>query len=100
MPKASTTLRRRPQRTCVACRRVADKAELVRVVRSAEGDVLLDSARRSSGRGAYLCRAEACWAKGISTGKVGRALRMELEPESGKALLRELAGFAEKEVSS
>ena len=44
-----------PMRMCVACREMKPKKELIRVVRTPEGEVLLDPTGRRNGRGAYLC---------------------------------------------
>ena len=44
-----------PQRTCVGCRRVRAKADLVRLARGSDGQVILDVRNQLPGRGAYLC---------------------------------------------
>jgi predicted RNA-binding protein YlxR (DUF448 family) len=54
-----------PQRTCVACRQVRSKRDLVRVVRAPDGKVYVDETGKANGRGVYLCRDRACWEKGI-----------------------------------
>ena len=80
-----------PQRTCVACRTLRPKRELVRVVRTPEGHVAVDETGKRSGRGAYLCPTSACWEKALSKGLLSRALRITLT-EEGQARLREYAG--------
>jgi predicted RNA-binding protein YlxR (DUF448 family) len=60
-----------PQRTCIACRQVKPKRELIRVVRAPDGEVFADETGKANGRGAYLCRDRVCWEKGI--GLQGRA---------------------------
>ena len=50
-----------PQRTCVTCRQVRNKRDLVRIVRTADAGVVVDPTGKRAGRGAYLCRARACW---------------------------------------
>ncbi|MBE3519238.1 MAG: YlxR family protein [Firmicutes bacterium] len=52
--------RRVPLRTCIGCRTVRPKRELVRVVRTPEGVVELDTTGKRSGRGAYICPDEKC----------------------------------------
>lgn len=52
--------RRVPLRTCIGCRTVRPKRELVRVVRTPEGAVELDTTGKRSGRGAYICPDEGC----------------------------------------
>ncbi len=49
-----------PMRTCVACRKEMEKRELLRIVRTPEGEVMLDFSGRLAGRGAYVCKTEAC----------------------------------------
>jgi len=68
-------VRRQPQRTCIACRRIADKRDLVRVVATPEGRILVDPRGKAPGRGAYLCRKRACWADARRSGVWRHALR-------------------------
>ena len=44
-----------PQRTCMACQEKKDKRELVRIVRSPEGEISVDLTGKKPGRGAYIC---------------------------------------------
>lgn len=76
-----------PQRTCVACRTVRPKRELVRIVRTPEGDIVVDETGKQNGRGAYLCPTRACWEKALSEGLLKRALRTGLT-EDAEARLR------------
>ena len=79
-----------PQRTCVACRTVRSKRELVRVVRTSEGAVMVDETGKRNGRGAYLCRQRGCWETALERGQLERALKVTLDAET-KAQLREYA---------
>ena len=54
--------RKVPMRQCVGCRVMKPKMELVRVVRSPEGEISLDFRGKQPGRGAYVCRDPACLA--------------------------------------
>ena len=65
-----------PQRTCVGCRTVLPKRQLVRIVRSAEG-VLVDPTGKRAGRGAYLHDRRSCWEAGLK-GSLARALKADL----------------------
>ena len=49
-----------PLRTCIACRQEKEKREMLRIVRNAQGQILLDFSGRLPGRGAYICNGEAC----------------------------------------
>ncbi|MCA0988080.1 YlxR family protein [Alkalihalobacillus algicola] len=53
--------RKIPMRKCVACQEMKPKKELVRVVRSKEGEIAIDPTGKMNGRGAYLCNSEACF---------------------------------------
>lgn len=52
-----------PMRQCVGCREMKPKRELIRVVRSPEGDIALDFRGKNPGRGAYICPDAKCLAK-------------------------------------
>ena len=85
MPPVRT---RQPQRTCIACRDTGDKRGLTRIVRMADGHVVLDAAARSPGRGAYLCGNPQCWERALGRGdSLARALRAQVTPEDRAALM-------------
>ncbi len=84
-----------PQRTCVACRQVRTKRELIRLVRVDDGRVEVDTSGRKAGRGAYLCNTPECWEVGLKRGRLEHVLRIALSrdnreelAEQGKAILR------------
>ena len=79
----------KPQRTCVACREIKDKRELIRVVRTPTGQIMLDPTGKANGRGAYLCRTGDCLAKGLQKGHLARALKVTLSMEEVQALQAE-----------
>ncbi|NCC30476.1 MAG: YlxR family protein [Chloroflexia bacterium] len=77
-----------PQRTCVACRRTDAKQGLIRVVRNAEGQVVVDPTGRLNGRGAYLCPEITCWEVALKRHHLERALRVaSIEPDVSALLL-------------
>lgn len=78
-----------PMRMCVACREMKPKKELIRVVRTPEGEIVADETGRKNGRGAYLCRAEACFNKAVKTRALERALEQPLS-EAAAAYLRQV----------
>jgi predicted RNA-binding protein YlxR (DUF448 family) len=79
----------KPQRTCVACREIKDKRELIRVVRTPTGQIMLDPTGKANGRGAYLCRTRDCLEKGLQKGRLARALKTTLSREEVQALQAE-----------
>jgi hypothetical protein len=60
----------------------------VRVVRSPEGDVSLDTTGRAAGRGAYLCADGSCWSAAIKKSALERALGVPLPPDLRDRLVR------------
>ena len=73
--------RKIPMRQCLGCNEHKPKAELIRVVRSPEGEVLLDLTGKKSGRGAYICRDIKCLKKVRKSGRVAHNLECEISPE-------------------
>ena len=75
-----------PIRTCIACRQEAGKRELVRVVRTPSGSVQVDPTGKLAGRGAYVCRARACWEQALQGHRLSTALKTNLSADSLAAL--------------
>jgi len=67
-----------PQRTCIGCREVGGKRQLVRLVRTPEGTVEVDETGKRPGRGAYLHRQRSCWQMALQKHFLERALRLEM----------------------
>ena len=68
-------------RTCIACGPSAPRAELVRVVRSPQGQVSLDARGKADGRGAYVCLDRACFAKAVKKHAFDSKLRKRLSAD-------------------
>jgi predicted RNA-binding protein YlxR (DUF448 family) len=77
-----------PQRSCVACRRVKNKRELVRLVRTAGGNIEIDSTGKKEGRGAYICPDRACWEKALKGKQLEITLRNNITRENREKLLK------------
>ena len=75
-----------PMRQCVGCREMRPKKELIRVVRSPEGQVSLDFRGKLPGRGAYVCPNPACLAKTKKSKALERAFSAPLPEEVYQAL--------------
>ena len=65
-----------PQRTCVGCRVVLAKRQMLRIVRTVDG-VRVDPTGKLAGRGAYLHDKRSCWERGLK-GTLAHALKTEL----------------------
>ncbi len=83
-----------PQRTCVACRSVRPKRELVRIVRSPEGSLSVDPRGKAPGRGAYCDADAACLDRGLREGAIARALEVKIDEPTAVRLRAEMAEAA------
>lgn len=88
--KAVHRAKKYPQRTCVGCRQVLQKRQLIRLVRTSTG-VQVDPSGKKAGRGAYLHDNRECWKKALK-GSLAAALKAELS--AGDILM--LNEFAER----
>ena len=83
-------VRKIPQRTCIGCGQVKNKKEMVRIVRSPEGDVSLDRSGKKPGRGAYVCGDAACIEKAFQSKALEKALQVKVPADVKDKLLAEL----------
>ncbi len=79
-----------PMRMCVGCREMKPKKELLRVVKSPEGEISIDPTGRKAGRGAYVCRSAECMKKALKQKQLERAFECALGEETRSSLIREL----------
>ena len=84
-------MRKKPLRTWLGCRTAKEKSELNRIVRTPEGEVVLDLTGRKNGRGAYICRDAECLRKAVKTKALSRALGAEIPEEISVKLMEEIA---------
>lgn len=84
------TAKKIPVRKCMGCMESKPKKELVRVVRSAEGEVSVDATGKKNGRGAYLCPSRECLQKARRARRLERALECEISDEVYAALENEI----------
>ncbi len=78
--------RKIPQRQCVGCREMKDKKALLRIVKTPEGEILLDSTGKKSGRGAYVCPDQECLKKARKSRALERAFDTAIPAEVYDAL--------------
>lgn len=81
-----------PMRQCVGCRTQRPKRELVRVVRSPEGALSVDTRGKKPGRGAYVCRDPECLKKAIRSKALSRALDTPVPEELFDTLRAQMEG--------
>jgi len=87
-------MKKKPQRTCVACRQTKPKKELIRVVKDANGNICVDATGKASGRGAYICPNIQCVTRAYKNKALERALKTKIEDE----IYNELKEYCEMEV--
>lgn len=83
----------------MACGKIRAKQELVRLVRVAGGKIEVDASGKKAGRGAYLCRAQQCWAVGLRGGRLEHSLRTKLARENIEHLIKFREDFLKEQVS-
>ena len=81
-----------PQRQCVGCRTMKEKRELIRVVKSPEGEISLDFGGKKPGRGAYVCPNRDCLKKAIRAKALERAFEPAIPAEVYDAMEQEMGG--------
>ena len=70
-----------PQRTCMGCQTKKDKRDLVRIVRSPEGEISVDLTGKKPGRGAYICPDLECLNKVVKSKRLERSLETAISQE-------------------
>lgn len=81
---------------CIGCREGKPKKELVRVVKSPDGTISIDLTGKKSGRGAYICKSEACLARAQKSRSLERAFACPISEEIWERLRQEI-GAADDE---
>lgn len=79
-----------PQRQCMGCRERRPKKEMIRVVRSPEGNVSLDFGGKMNGRGAYICPNPECLKRALKSKALDRSLEVTIPEEVYDRLAKEM----------
>ncbi len=79
-----------PMRQCVGCQEMKSKKELLRIIKTAENEILLDTTGKKNGRGAYLCPNGECLARAVKTKGLERSLKTAIPKEVIENLTKEL----------
>ncbi len=77
-----------PMRMCTACREMKPKRELVRIVKTTEGEIKPDFSGKLNGRGAYICKSKECLSKARKTNALARAFETAVSDEVYSGLER------------
>ena len=79
-----------PMRKCVGCQEMKSKKEMIRVIRTVEGEFLLDATGKKNGRGAYICPSKECLEKAVKSRGLERSFKQSIPKEVYEALEKEM----------
>ncbi len=79
-----------PMRKCVGCGEMRDKKDLIRIIRTNEGEILLDATGKANGRGAYICKSAECLKKAGKNKGLERSLKTQVPEEVLERIEKEL----------
>ena len=74
-------VKKKPLRTCMGCNNPKEKQELLRIVKSKEGDISVDLTGKKNGRGAYICKDEECLKKLQKSKRLDRVFEVPVSDE-------------------
>ena len=83
--------RKIPLRQCVGCGEDKEKKAMLRVIKTSEGEILLDDTGKKNGRGAYICRNSECFASARKNRRFERSLSCKIEDSVYEVMENELA---------
>lgn len=89
---SNTTVKKIPTRRCTGCGEHFPKNTLIRVLRTPEGEVVLDLTGKKSGRGAYICKNAACFKKARKARRIETSLECQISEELYNRMEEELGG--------
>lgn len=78
-----------PLRQCIGCGEMKGKKEMMRVLKTAEDEICLDTTGKKNGRGAYLCKQKECLVKARKSKGLDRSFKMSIATEIYDALEKE-----------
>ncbi len=90
MGKKSQKPKKIPMRTCVGCGEVKPKRELLRIVRTTAGEVVVDTSGKANGRGTYVCCSRDCAEIAVQKGKIVHALGLSLGPDEQDRIKKDI----------
>ena len=84
------SIKKIPLRQCIGCGEMKSKKEMIRVLKTAQDDILIDATGRKNGRGAYLCPSRECLKKAIKSKGLERSFKMAISKEIYETLEKEM----------
>ena len=77
-------------RQCIGCQEMKSKKEMMRILRTTENEIVLDTTGRKNGRGAYLCPCMECFRKAVKGRGLERSFKMAIPKEVYETLEKEM----------
>ena len=84
------SMKKVPLRQCIGCGEMKSKKEMIRVIKTADEEILLDATGRKNGRGAYLCPSMECMKKAVKSKGLESSFKMAIPKEVYDALEKEM----------
>ena len=78
-------------RQCIGCQEMKSKKEMIRVIRTPEGEICIDASGRKNGRGSYICRDMDCLRKAAKNHGIERSLKMQIPEDVYRRLEEEMS---------
>ena len=84
------SMKKVPLRQCIGCQEMKSKKEMIRGIKTAEDESMLDATGRKNGRGAYLCPSMECLKKAVKGKGLERSFKMAIPKEVYETLEKEM----------
>lgn len=85
-----------PMRQCIGCREMKSKKEMIRILKTTEEEVVIDTTGKKNGRGAYICPSKECFLKAVKSKGIERSLKMAIPGEVYENLEKEIESIETK----
>lgn len=83
-------VRKIPMRKCIGCQEMKQKKEMMRILKTTENEIVLDTTGKKNGRGAYICFSKECFEKAVKSRALERSLKMNIPQEIYESLKKEI----------
>lgn len=90
------TTKKIPLRKCIGCGEMKDKRELLRVLKTSENEIVLDTTGKKNGRGAYLCYKQECLSQAVKNKGLERSFKMPVGKDIYESLKKEFDALGTK----
>ena len=88
-----TAVKKIPQRKCIGCNQMKNKKELIRILKTQDDEIVIDTTGKKNGRGAYICPDAECLMFGRKSKGLERAFKMAINPAVYDELEKEMTGL-------